>query len=120
MESIASRRSFVQSVGAAFAVSLAPRFVLSAPSSKAGAKGIDYAALQADIDNVTPRDYSKYHSKEFFWELQKKFPTLKRLEDSFDKVLKEVKSTRVTYPNRPAIWYVYNMGFIVKTKKSLF
>ena len=132
MDRKASRRSFVQSLGAAFAVSLAPEFVLSAPSTKAEAKGIDYAALQADIDNVTPRDYSKYHfygkshkysspqSKELFLELQKKFPTLKRLEDSFDKVLKEIKSTRVTDPNRPAIWYVYNMGIIVKTKKSLF
>ena len=132
MESIASRRSFVQGLGAAFAVSLAPGIAASAPSAKDDPKSIDYAALQADIDNVTARDYAGYYysgrrpkiapprTNAPLGELLAKFPALKRIEDSFEKILKEIRSVRVTDGNRPAIWYLYNMGVIVKTKKSLF
>ena len=38
---------------------------------------------------------------------------------AFEKVMREVKSTVVT-GDVPAIWSVYNMGYIVKTRKSLF
>ena len=38
---------------------------------------------------------------------------------AFEKVMREVKSTVVT-GDVPAIWSVYNMGYIVKTRESLF
>ncbi len=38
---------------------------------------------------------------------------------SFEKVMREVKATVVT-GDVPAIWSVYNMGYIVKTRESLF
>ena len=47
---------------------------------------------------------------------------LKALEANalaFEKVMREVKATTVT-GDVPAIWSVYNMGYIVKTRESLF
>jgi L-ascorbate metabolism protein UlaG (beta-lactamase superfamily) len=38
---------------------------------------------------------------------------------AFEKVMREVKATVVT-GDVPAIWSVYNMGYIVKTRESLF
>ena len=38
---------------------------------------------------------------------------------AFEKVMREVKATAVT-GDVPAIWSVYNMGYIVKTRESLF
>ena len=47
------------------------------------------------------------------------FPTLDALERAFAKVLREAKETVVT-GDAPAVWSVYNMGYIVKTRESLF
>ena len=47
------------------------------------------------------------------------FPALKWYDHAFDKVLAELKTTNVT-GNKPAIWYVYNMGVVVKTKSCAF
>ncbi len=47
------------------------------------------------------------------------FKALKVLDDAFDKVLREAKET-VEADGAPAVWSVYNMGNIVKTRKSLF
>ena len=44
---------------------------------------------------------------------------LDALERSFEKVMREVKSTVVS-GGKPAVWNVYNMGYVVKTRKSLF
>ena len=82
-----------------------------------GAK-VDYAALQAEIDEVTTQDFKAYLDGE--WDrfgLTRK-AALQRLDDAFDKVLAEVKSTVVT--DKPAVWFVYNMGIIVKTKETCF
>ena len=38
---------------------------------------------------------------------------------AFEKVMREVKATVVTR-DVPAVWSVYNMGYIVKTRESLF
>ena len=47
------------------------------------------------------------------------FGALKSLELAFDKVLHEAKETAVT-GDAPAVWSVYNMGYVVKTRKALF
>jgi ribosomal protein L17 len=50
--------------------------------------------------------------------IRARLPALQRYEDAFDKVLAEIESVKVT--GRPAVWFIYNMGFVVKTAKSLF
>ena len=82
-----------------------------------GAK-TDYAALQAEIDEVTPQDFKAYLDGEWDWFGLTRKAALQRLDDAFDKVLAEVKSAVVT--DKPAAWLVYNMGVIVKTKESCF
>lgn len=47
------------------------------------------------------------------------FKALEALERAFEKVMHEVKNTAVT-GDVPAVWSVYNMGYIVKTRESLF
>ena len=81
---------------------------------------------QSEIDAVLPQDFKSYLgagtglSEERLSSYVEKFPALGRLEAAFAKVLREVKETAVTDINHPAIWYVYNMGLVVKTPKSLF
>ena len=82
-----------------------------------GAKA-DYAALQAEIDEVTPQDFKAYLDGEWDWFGLARKTALQRLDDAFDKVLMEVKAAVVT--DKPAIWLVYNMGVIVKTKETCF
>ena len=82
-----------------------------------GAK-VDYAALQVEIDEVTPQDFKAYLDGEWDWFGLARKAALQRLDDAFDKVLAEVKSTVVT--DRPAVWLVYNMGVIVKSKEACF
>ena len=79
---------------------------------------VDYAALQAEIDEVTPQDFKAYLDAEWDWFGLTRKAALQRLDDAFDKVLAEVKSTVVT--DKPAVWLVYNMGVIVKTKETCF
>ena len=47
------------------------------------------------------------------------YPPLKWYDRAFDKVLREFKETKAD-PDRPAIWYVYNMGIVVKTAECAF
>ena len=47
------------------------------------------------------------------------YKALEALERSFEKVMREAKETTVT-GDVPAVWSVYNMGYIVKTRQSLF
>ena len=44
--------------------------------------------------------------------------TLEKLEAAFAKVAKEISDTKVG--DIPAVWSVYNMGYIIKTRESLF
>ena len=80
--------------------------------------------FQREIDAITPGVWNDYYKRgtdiapEEVAAMRAKYPALGRYEDAFEKVLAEVKSTVVT--GRPAVWFVYNMGFIVKTPKSLF
>ena len=48
-----------------------------------------------------------------------KFPVMRWYERSFDRVLEEFKRTKPD-GDKPAIWYLYNMGVIVKTKTCAF
>ena len=81
---------------------------------------------QHEIDEVTPNDFVSY------WKMGSevrhpavlvytaRFKAINRLEKAFDKVFEEVRTTVVEDMNRPAVWYLYNMGLIVKTPKTVF
>ena len=44
--------------------------------------------------------------------------SLEKLERAFEKVFREARETAVG--DVPAVWSVYNMGYVVKTRESLF
>lgn len=106
------RRSFVKG-GAAFA---AAGVALPIFADAAAVPRIDYNKLQQEIDLVSNYDYRDY----MMAGNTRSFAALKRLDDAFDKVMREFKATTVTDPDKPAIWYLYNVGIIVKTVKSAF
>ena len=80
--------------------------------------------FQREIDAITPAAWSRYYLPGMSLDpvegarMRKELPALQRYEDAFDRILAEVKSVQVT--DVPAVWLVYNMGVIVKTRKSLF
>ena len=47
------------------------------------------------------------------------YPPLKWYDHAFDKVLREFKDAKVE-GDSPAVWYVYNMGVVVKTAQCAF
>ena len=75
----------------------------------------DIALWNAETELVSPEIYRQY--------LQdgntRGFVALEKLEKAFEKVFREVKDTVVT-GDVPAIWSVYNMGYVVKTRESIF
>ena len=84
----------------------------------------DIEALQRELDAIPGSEYRKVRDRgpllaaEERDALYAKWPVLRRLDDAFMKVMREAQETEVT--ERPAVWYVYNMGVIVKTPKALF
>ena len=82
------------------------------------------AKFQREIDDITPADWGPYYKSGLELNpdegaaIRARLPALQRYEDAFDRVLAEVERTQVA--DRPAVWFVYNMGFVVKTAKSLF
>ena len=64
---------------------------------------------------VAPKDYFAYMRDGD----TRGFKALAALEHAFDKVMCEARETVVT-GDAPAVWSVYNMGYIVKTRQSLF
>ena len=94
-----------------------------------GADAVDGAELdlrQREIDAITPDEFAAYWrpgielAKDELDAATRRFPVLGRLEAAFEKVLREVKETVVTDIDHPAVWYVYNMGLIVKSPKKTF
>lgn len=89
--------------------------VAAFPNAFGDEKGrIDYKELQREIDNVSPVQFADYLKG---GQTADK-PALQRLDEAFEKVLAEVKSISVT--GTPAVWLVYNMGVVVKTREACF
>ncbi|MBO7688216.1 MAG: MBL fold metallo-hydrolase [Kiritimatiellae bacterium] len=114
-----NRRSFCAGMFAAAVAAKAAR----------GADAADGAELdlrQREIDAITPDEFAAYWrpgielAKDELDAATRRFPVLGRLEAAFEKVLREVKETVVTDIDHPAVWYVYNMGLIVKSPKKTF
>ncbi len=108
-----TRKEFVQLAGAA---ALLPTAVGRSEAEVGPLHGeTDYARLQREVDDVTPQDYKAYMAG---GETSALKPALARLDRAFDKVLADVRETVVT--ERPAVWFVYNMGLVVKTPQTVF
>ena len=92
--------------------------------SPTGVASLD--AIQAEINEVTPTDFKDYCrpsvNLEDFAPLaeEPKFAVFRRLDAAFRKVMDEVRATKVPVGGVPAVWYVYNMGVVVKTHEALF
>ena len=103
-----NRRDFIGSLGAAALVPSA--------FAKNGASCADaIAAWDRETERILPQDYFAYRMDGN----TRGFAPLVKLEAAFEKVMREVKETVVT-GDVPAIWSVYNMGYIVKTREALF
>ena len=73
----------------------------------------DFDVRQREIDEITPADYYDYLEKG-----SPRFKALKRLDDAFEKAVAEAREAKVDAV--PAVWLVYNMGLLVKTRETFF
>ena len=72
------------------------------------------AVWQRETEAVAADVYAKYYVDGD----TRGLASLEKLERAFEKVLREAKETAVG--DVPAVWSVYNMGYVVKTRESLF
>ena len=103
-----SRRDFIAAGTAAAAAAAIPRTASAAADDAA----LDH--WQRETDRVTAETYRAYLADGD----TRGFAALERLERAFDQVKAEAAAAKVGA--EPAVWCVYNMGFVVKTAKSLF
>ena len=81
---------------------------------------------QAEIDMVSAPEFIDYWKSGLeakptkISALCRRLPALGRLENAFAKVFREARETVVDDIDHPAVWFVYNMGLVVKTPKTLF
>ena len=73
----------------------------------------DFDVRQREIDEITPADYYDYLEKG-----SPRFAALKRLDEAFEKAVAEAREAKVDAV--PAVWLVYNMGLLVKTRETFF
>ena len=69
---------------------------------------------QRETDLVSAKTYGEY----LLDGNTRGFASLEKLERGFDKILREVNET--TVGDVPAVWSVYNMGYVVKTREAFF
>ena len=101
-----SRRGFI---GGAAAFAAASRHV------RADGELDAIARWELETRLVSPQLYAEYMSDGG----TRGLAALEELEAAFDKVVREARDTAVT-GDVPAIWSLYNMGYVVKTRESLF
>ena len=102
-----SRRQFLKGFGCAAAAGMASPILAAADDD-----ALDI--WQRETDLVTADIYRQYMRDGD----TRGFATLEKLEKAFDKVLREALAAKVEA--EPAVWSVYNMGYIVKTREALF
>ena len=110
-----TRLEFIGSAAAAIAM---PRVFAKDGAGAAAVTPEEDAVLDAwqrDTDLATAEAYGKYWNDGD----TRGLVSLEKLDAAFDKVFREARDT-VVQGDTPAIWSVYNMGYIVKTRKSLF
>ena len=108
-----SRRDFL--TGAAAFAAVPPRPRQDAPSPADDPQGEEIAAWDMDAAEVTPETYRQYLRDGD----TRGLAALEKLEAAFEKVAGEARET-VVDGGVPAVWSVYNMGYVVKTRQALF
>ena len=113
-----TRRRFV----GAFSAMCADRLIASSKKLQSTDERI---AIQKEIDAIQPEDYTAYVKRGASISAKeceaayRRWPILKRYDDAFRHIVKRMRETKVT-TDLPAVWYVYNMGIIVKTRETVF
>lgn len=77
-----------------------------------------FEAYSDSLENTTFIEYFGSPNEKAF-EMENTVPMLYFYREAFDKVLHEVKSSKVKY-GTTEIWMLYNMGFVVKTPSGCF
>ncbi|MBR2838544.1 MAG: MBL fold metallo-hydrolase [Kiritimatiellae bacterium] len=112
-----TRREFIVSAAGAAAFAARARAAQDAarPSLVTAAEGAILDKWQDETELVTNDVYNSY------WRDgdARGFASLENLSAAFDKVLREARET-VVAGDRPAVWSVYNMGYVVKTRETMF
>ena len=102
-----NRREFVSGLGAFAAAGAVSRLF-----AEQAEDALDVWQRETDLVKAeTFRDYLKDGDT-------RGLVSLEKLERAFEKVFREARET--TVGDVPAVWSVYNMGYIVKTRESLF
>ena len=84
----------------------------------------DLDAIQREIDGIRPKEYADYRdasptlSAEEREAAYARWPVLRRYDAGLEKAVREARETKVD--DVPAVWYVYNMGVLVKTREAFF
>ena len=113
-----TRRSFV---GGVAGVALAGMARSDDRSDRSG----EYAEWQRDIDAITPKVYEDFQlagttlSDVARSSAYAEYPGLKRYDDAFTRVESDVRAVSVP-EGKAAVWYIYNMGVVIKTAQTLF
>lgn len=111
-----TRKDFIfESLGLAAAGALAGCRTTATPPPAAVADEDVLDRWQRETDQVKPEVFEAYLRGEV---LAADYVSLARLEEGFEKVLREIDAADVSA--HPAVWMVYNMGVVVKTRESLF
>ena len=111
------RRDFIKAAAAAAAGASMPSFAVNLSASRRDEATQDKLISEWDrhTEEVTPDVYEQYLKDGD----TRGYKTLELLEQAFETVMREVKET-VVDGETPAVWSVYNMGYIVKTARSVF
>ena len=106
---VMTRRNFLKKTCAALAVAATGQSFADAPQDR-------FAEMQEAIDAVSPEAYLRYVA--YGSDGKSDLKALQDLEASFGRMREEIKATVVF--DRPAVWHVYNMGTVVKTRETCF
>ena len=120
MAKVITRRGFLMGVSAAGCASVATAKDVAAAMvpmrRRSDEKQCELISKWDEATELVPPDaYSQYLCDGN----TRGFKALDALEHAFDKVMREVREATVAV-DAPAVWSVYNMGYIVKTRESLF
>ena len=112
------RRELLQSLAVAGVATALPRRGIASDVAEP-APAPDLAELQRQINAVPAKLFGAYLRGETTDDAAvRDYPAIARLDATLDKVMKEARETVVA--DKPAVWFVYNMGIVVKTRQSLF
>lgn len=84
------------------------------------------SAFQRDVDATAASEFQHFRFAGAAMDVTERLaaygavPALRRYDEAFDKVVAEVRSTVVPEGMLPAVWFLYNMGIVVKTPHTVF